>query len=212
MGFLSFLLPSDSKFYELFEEISANLRKAGALISDLCDKESVSTWAETAVAIKELEHANDVHTHKIMNELHSAFIMPFDREDIHQLASCLDDIIDYATYSMQRGAIYGVGPLTPEMTRQLECLSLIIHSVCEIIDHLRDLKNIGEISPYLREVHRLENDGDQCYMDGLAHLFAGDYDPIAIIKWKDIHHMVETAIDRCERAADVAEAIAIKHA
>lgn len=212
MGFLDFLLPSDSRFYGLFEEISANLRRASAAIAQHSSKAPAIDWAEAAREIKALEHANDIHTHKVMSELHNAFITPFDREDIHQLASSLDDILDYATYSFQRGVAYEMGMLTAPMTRQLGCLTESIVAVCEIVERLRDLKNISQISPYLMEVHRLENEGDQAYMDALARLFKDGHDPLTVIKWKDIHHLVETAIDRCERAADVAEGIAIKHA
>lgn len=212
MGFLSYLLPSDSKFYGLFEEVSTNLRSAAELLSRFAGEIPASDREELALGVKELEHANDVHTHKIFNELHSSFIMPFDREDIHQLAAALDDILDYATYTVQRAVAYQLVDLTNGAARQIECLASVIASVCDIIDRLRDLKNISEIAPYLQEVHRLENEGDQLYMDALTELFSGDPDPIMVIKLKDLHNLAETAIDRCERVADVAEGIAIKHA
>lgn len=212
MGFLSALLPSDTKFYGMFEGVGVNVKSAAALVEEFTASKSAAERAEIAARLKEVEHLNDVATHEIFNELHSSFIIPFDREDIHALAAVLDDIIDYSTDSLLRTALYEMEEITPAAKRQFGVLCQAMRAVCEIIDRLRELKDLTSIAANLQEVHRIENEGDTAYSEALGELFRNGKDPIFIVKWKDLHSIVEKAIDSCERAADVAEGIGIKHA
>jgi predicted phosphate transport protein (TIGR00153 family) len=163
--------------------------------------------------MREVEHQNDLVTHKIFDQLHKTFITPFDREDIHQLAAAADDVLDYLCSAVERCDILGVDDLTSHMKEQIRILAKSMHLIAKILDSLSQLKErTATFAAQITEIHTLENDGDATYMRALKSLFADASDPIHVIRWNDLYRTVERAIDRCERLADVTEGISIKHA
>ncbi len=210
MGFLSSLLPSAPNFYGLFEEIGGVLRLTADQVVAFAAQPPGSARDSIADDIKTLEQQNDKLTHKLMSELHASFITPFDREDIHSMVTALDDILDLSTYAVRRATVYRLGEIPTTLRRQFTLLADSIRSVCDTVDRLRTLKTPADIAPHLEAVHRLEHEADQALTEALAELFADSMEPKEILKRKDIHELVESAINACERVADLAEGVAIK--
>ena len=195
----------------MFERVGVNVRSAADLVEEFTVSTSATERAEIAGRLKDVEHLNDVVTREIFNELHASFIIPFDREDIHALATVLDDIIDYSTDSVLRTALYEIEEITPAAKRQFGVLCQAMRAVCEIIDRLRELKDLTSIAANLQEVHRIENEGDTAYSEALGDLFKNGKDPVFIMKWKEILFDLEESLDRCEDLAALIEGIVLEN-
>jgi uncharacterized protein len=204
------LLPHDEKFYTYFEESAQNLVNASTLLLELY-KCIPAERPKLAQQINEFEHQGDAVTHKIYAELNATFVTPFDREDIHLLASALDDVMDLIDGSASRFILYKISGCPPDMKALIE----IIHdSVLEIqkgISLLRDFRQADELQKILRKVNEYENQADSIFGHAVADLFENEKDPIQIIKMKEILVALETATDACEDAANVMETLLIKH-
>lgn len=207
------LLPKDDKFHKYFEEDADNLLKASGVFKDLMSN-AISADARTAMIkqIEQLEHQGDEMTHRIFSELSSTFITPFDREDIHELTSKLDDILDYIHGAAGRIVLYRVETITPEMAT---LASMIYEQTVQLsiaIPHLRDLKSVEEIRAALVKINSIENEADDLFERAIAHLFETCRDPILLIKQKELLVSLETATDKCEDAANAIETIIVKNA
>ena len=204
------LLPHDEKFYLYFEESAQNIVNAARLLPDLCDG-TLDERAKIVEKIQEFEHLGDSVTHKIYAELNATFVTPFDREDIHLLASALDDIMDIMDGSASRFVLYKIG----ECPRQIKSLMQILQqSVIELqrgISLLRDFRQVAEFQRVLEKINEYENEADSVFEQAIAQLFEFEKDPIRIIKLKEIYVGIETATDKCEDAANVMESLLIKH-
>ena len=211
MGFLAKLLPSEPKFYEMFGRVGAYLRQGAELFVQMVEAPTSEQRATLARRIKEVEHENDLLTHEIFDQLHKAFITPIDREDIHLLASSLDDILDLTHSTADRIVVYQVDRISDEMKSLGRVLRSTTEMVCNMIGNLGALRGRASIANFMREIHTRENEGDSLYSAAMARLFANGTPVIEVIKWKDIYLGVEQAIDKCEHVANVIEGIAIKH-
>lgn len=212
-SFLHALLPREDKFFRYFEEDAANLLLAAGVFRELMS--GTMPPAERAQKIKrveELEHRGDDITHQIYSELGSTFITPFDREDIHALASKIDDILDYLRGAATRIALYRVSRITPEMERLSEMLEDSVSQLHRAIPLLRNLRNVPAIRESLVRIHSIENEADDLFERAIAALFEECTDPILLIKTKEILVSLETATDQCEGAANVIESILVKNA
>jgi hypothetical protein len=162
--------------------------------------------------IEDYEHKGDEITHQIFQALGSTFITPFDREDIHELTSKLDDILDYLQGASTRIILYRVDAISPEAER----LAVLIHdSVVELhkaIPKLRDLRDVKLINESLVRINSIENEADDLFERAIANLFDTCKDPIMLIKSKELLVSLETATDQCEDAANVIESIIVKSA
>lgn len=207
------LLPKDEKFHAYFEQDSENLLTAAKVFKDLMSNAmSKEERAQKIRKIEEIEHQGDEITHQIFSDLGSTFITPFDREDIHQLASTLDDILDYIQGAANRLVLYRVATIPPE---QETLAGIIYEQVVELhraIPHLRDLKNVSAIRESLVKINSLENEADDLFERAIASLFDTCKDPIELIKLKELFVSLETATDQCEDAANVIESIIVKNA
>jgi predicted phosphate transport protein (TIGR00153 family) len=207
------LLPRDDKFFSYFEKDIENLRATATVFRDMmAPGVSKEERAQKIRKIEELEHHGDEITHQIFSELSSTFITPFDREDIHVLASKLDDILDFIHGAAGRISLYRVETITPEMER---LATLIFDAVVELhiaIPQLRDLRNLDKIREALVRVNSIENEADDLFERAIAHLFDTCKDPILLIKTKEILVSLETATDQCEDSANVIESIIVKNA
>lgn len=209
---LHVLLPKHDQFYDFFERDVENLLAAATLFSELMvDTMSPEERALKIRRIEELEHRGDEITHQIFSEVGSNFITPIDREDVHALASALDDVLDYLKGAASRIILYRVTRIPPEATK---LANLILGQVSELnkaIGLLRDLRNVDAIRESLVRIHSIENEADDLFELAIAQLFETSKDPILLIKEKELYVSLETATDQCEDAANVVETIIVKN-
>jgi uncharacterized protein len=201
-------IPREAKFYDYFEQQSENILEAGRLLRDL-----VQNFPDARAkmhAIKEVEHRGDHVTHEIVKRLNTTFITPLDREDIHDLASRLDDVLDYIEASAERLVVYRI----KEPTSACRAMAEVIVTTTEAMDRaIRCLRGMDPtFHEHAVEVNRLENVADTLLRDSLAALFEEQGDPIEVIKWKEIYETMEIVTDRCEDVANVIEGIILKMA
>ncbi|NUO19762.1 DUF47 domain-containing protein [bacterium] len=207
---LQALLPHDEHFFSLFEESAANILQATDTLRQL-PHASQEERIKVVERIKLLEHQGDTVTHKIFNELNGTFVTPFDPEDIHVLASALDDILDNIDGGAGRFLLYKIKSCPPEMARLIECLHSSVQELQHGVTLLRKLTKPNELRTVIERVNELENVADNIFESAIANLFEEIKDPVEIIKLKEIYVALETATDRCEDAANVLETILIKH-
>lgn len=203
------LLPRDERFFDLFIAVAERSVEAGGLLEDLL-KAEVDRRTYIVESIKRLEHECDQLTHEVITRLDRSFITPLDREDIHELASGLDDVIDLIDGLARRTQIFHVGK-APEGAI---LLANVVKRACEqLLVAVRGLdKNVaGTVLPACIAVKRLEEEGDSLYHEWLGKMFEGHPDPVQLIKWKELYDTLEKTLDHCEDAANVLESISIKH-
>lgn len=207
---LQALLPHDEQFFSLFEESARNIVLAADTLLKL-PPASPAERIKVVERIKDLEHEGDSVTHRIFSELNGTFVTPFDPEDIHVLASALDDILDYIDGSAGRFILYKIPECPPEMVKLIECLHASVTELQHGVTLLRKLNKPTELRKVIERVNELENVADGIFERAIANLFEEMTNPIEIIKLKEIYVALETATDRCEDAANVLETILIKH-
>jgi predicted phosphate transport protein (TIGR00153 family) len=205
------LLPHDDHFYVLLEESAQNLVKAGVELKKLplCKKQSQRE--ETAKRIKDIEHDGDSITHNIFSELNSTFVTPLDREDIHELASALDDVLDHMDGCAHRFVMYKITRVPKAIPQLIDVLILSIQELKNGVHLLRNLNKTDLLEDTFKKVNEYENQADEIFDQAVADLFAKERNAIQIIKLKEILVGLETATDKCEDAANVLEGILIKH-
>ncbi|MEJ2695325.1 MAG: DUF47 family protein [Candidatus Sulfobium sp.] len=203
------LFPKEIDFFEIFDRASLNLTKAAALLVSLM--ENFDNIESRVKEIYEVEQDGDILTHEIMKKLNKTFITPIDREDLHALASRLDDVLDLIWGAVDRLLVFKVKESTKEaisMSKDLLATAEVIHKA---IHKLKE-KNYSHVQEYCIEINRLENRVDRDFRDALGRLFDEVRDPVLIIKWKEIYEHLENASDKCEDVANVLEAIVLKYA
>jgi uncharacterized protein Yka (UPF0111/DUF47 family) len=201
------LRSSDNEFFDLFDEAGRNIARAGDLIEKLLAGYPES--AGMAGEIRDCEHEGDRITHDLIQRLNQTFVTPIEREDILQLASALDDIVDYIDEVADYLGLYKVeAPM-----EQAQALARILRgATAEIAKAVPLIRGFHDIRDQTVEAHRLENEGDRVVREAVAALFEGATDPMVVIRWKDIYERLENAIDATERAAFTLEGIVIKNA
>ncbi|HUI09562.1 MAG TPA: DUF47 family protein [Bacteroidota bacterium] len=207
------LLPKDDSFFILFERDAENLLTAAGTFRDMMsDRISKEERAQKIRKIEELEHKGDEITHQIFKALGTTFITPFDREDIHILASKLDDILDFIQGAATRIVLYRVDRISPEAERLAQLVYEAVVELHKAIGRLRDLRNADAINESLVRINSMENEADDLFERAIASLFETCHDPIQLIKLKELLVSLETATDQCEDAANAIESILVKHA
>lgn len=206
---LKSLLPKNENFYELFDKISANMVEGVQILVRMLD--DCEHYGEHAVQLKSLEHQTDGLVHSVMAALHKTFITPIEREDIHQLAGRLDDILDLAEAASSRIDLYRPCAVPREARELSQVLLQSVKLVQEMVGLLRNLKKPARIMELTVEINRLEDQADYIRRSTLARLFREEKDPIELIKWKDILEYIERATDRCEDVADITEGIVLEN-
>jgi len=197
---------SESAFFDLFEQAGANNVAAAGLL-----KEMLREYPEQACLardIRDLEHAGDLITHELMKRLNLERVTPIGREDILELTSALDDIVDYIEEVADYLGLYKIEAPMEQAQRMAEVLHDATIQLAVAIPRIREFEDTGEQTV---EVHRLENVGDQIVREAIASLFEYGTDPMVVIRWKDIFERLESAIDATERAAYIVEGIVIKN-
>ncbi|MBI4669897.1 MAG: DUF47 domain-containing protein [Elusimicrobia bacterium] len=207
MGFN--LIPREEKFFDLLENTAQNVHQTAVVF-----KAVVSDWRldhPYVRQIRDLEHDCDSLTHDIFDKLNRTFVTPLDREDIYKLAAELDDIVDLINSVASRLNLYKVSKTAPELIEQANILEQAVATVLKAVQSLRDMKNTRRILDYCIEVDRLENEGDKIMEIALSNLFSNNHDPLEVIKWKEIHEVAETGIDKCEDVTNTIESIIVKY-
>ena len=200
------LLPRDRTFFDLFIEAGQNSVRAAKLLDEM-----MNTWPDSGGLSREIviaEQEGDKITHNIVQRLNSTFVTPIDREDIYNLATQMDDIVDYAEEAADYLGLYKIeAPMA-----QAQALTKVLVASCEqLAMGLENLPSFKDLDKYWIEIHRLENDGDRIYRDAVASLFADRIDPMVVIRWRDIFLRLERAIDATETSASILEGIVIKN-
>lgn len=212
MSFLQFLLPKDKKFFPLFGQGTENLVKGSKVLVELVNTTSPEKRKELVKEIEHIEHTGDNITHMIFNELSRNFITPFDREDMHALASDIDDILDFIHGSAKRMDLYKVSEVSDSMTMLADCVLKGAIELNVAVKNLENMKNSNIIKEACVKINSLENHADDVFNMAIARLFEEEKDPINIIKIKEILSALETATDKCEDAANTIQTILVKYA
>ena len=195
-------------FFELFDESAENLRNAAELLQDLIgDYRDVETKAKRIV---DLEHEGDEVTHAIIRLLNTTFVTPMDREDIYQLATALDDVLDAMEAVSDLFVLHLIEAPLPVMKAQIDVLVLAARQTEQALAALPRMKR-EELEPYWIEINRLENEGDQLYRRAIADLFSGEYRAMDVLKWKEVIENLEEALDGLENVANIIESTVLKH-
>jgi len=204
------LFPKKINFFEYFDNDLKNLSRGTQQLVTIF--ENFGEFKEHAAKMQDIEHDGDLITHDIMRQLNSSFLTPIDREDIHALASRIDDVLDQIWSAVERMVVFKFTEPTPQsvqMARDLHKTSLVLQKA---FNELR-AKDYDHVQEYCIEINRLENKLDRDVREALGSLFE-DYkdDPLMVIKWKEIYEHLEDAADRCEDVANILESIMLKYA
>ena len=200
------LFPQDEDFFALF-------KKQGALVREGCEQlhEMISRFDdldERARRLKDVEHRGDLVTHEIFERLNRTFITPLEREDIHELASGLDDVLDSVEAIGSRIVMFHIKGSTPQATELARILVDCGVQIEQALSHLKDFKNL---MAFTIELNRLENEADIISREVVADLFSGKHEFLDVLRWKEIYGRLESAADQCEDVANTIESIVIKN-
>lgn len=203
------IFPKEIDFFEIFDRAASNIKKAAELLVSLT--ENFDNISQRAKEIYEVEQDGDMLTHDIMRKLNKTFVTPIDREDLHALASRLDDVLDLIWASVDRITVFKLTETTKEVIAMAQNLLMTAEVIQKAIKKLKE-KNYSHVQEYCIEINRLENRMDRDFRDALGNLFENIKDPVLIIKWKEVYEHLEDASDRCEDVANIIEGIVLKHA
>jgi predicted phosphate transport protein (TIGR00153 family) len=201
------LIPRETKFFELFAELSTSLTTGARLLHAIL--EDPHDLKERVKQMQAIEHEGDRATHAIIAKLNTTFITPFDREDIHRLASSLDDVLDFVNSAAVRLVMYKI---TQPPVAAAELAGLIVLQAEELAQGVSLLEKNNGVLQHCDEVNRLEDEADTVSRKAIAVLFESEKDPIQLIKMKELYEVLEYATDKAEDAANVLEAIVLKSA
>jgi predicted phosphate transport protein (TIGR00153 family) len=207
-----YFIPKDKNFFPLFEQASSNLINMAEVLNKAVNTKNADDRLQFFKEIENLEHIGDDITHQIHLELSKNFITPFDREDIHQLASAIDDVADYIHGSANRMNLYNVDHITEPIQKLADLILQAVIDLDKAIRELKNLKNKRAIADSCVRINSIENQADYVFDKAVGELFDYEKDAVKLIKYKEVLAALETATDMCEDAANVLESILVKHA
>ena len=203
-------IPKEAEFFKFFAAQAQYNCRAVKLFKSL-----VNAWSLESPAfeqLREIEHEADITTHEIFDKLNRTFITPFDREDIHRLASEMDDVTDIIQSLSNRMRLYKIQRSEPDLAQMADILDQAVDAISKAVSDLPHKQKIRRVLDYCIEINRLENTGDHARDLALSRLFEGSPDPIEVLKWKEVYEVMETCIDKCEDIANTIETILVKQA
>lgn len=200
------LIPREEAFFDLFEKLASKVSQGASELLDLL--KNYDDVERKAGRIVDIEHEGDEVTHEIARRLNTTFVTPFDSEDIHELGSNLDDVLDHIEAAAEYLQLHRIEEPLPQMVRLAETLYQASQWTAEAMPNLRKMKDLQD---YWININRLENEGDRAYRRTIAELFSGEYKPMDVLKWKDIIEEIEHAIDKLEDVANTVEGIVLKN-
>ena len=201
------LIPKGEVFFDLFKQAAHNMIEGSRLLKDMM--EDFRDLHGKAKKIKEVEHVGDGITHDIAMRLNQTFMTPIDREDIHDLACAMDDILDSVEAVADRCVIYKIAWPTESAIQLVDILYQATVAVGRGVDRIG--MSHAEIKECCVQVNSLENQADRVSRDAISGLFEKEKDPISVIKWKEIYETIEEGTDRCEDVSNILERIVLKH-
>lgn len=200
------ILPKDERYFERFTELAVRIREAANTLDRFFQGQApVST---TAADVKRLEHECDEISHEILRSIDQTFITPIDREDIHQLAVRLDDVMDLIDGTVRRLGLFQIERPT---TLSAKMSQLIVRTSNELVEAVSQLRRQKGVMEHCIAIKRLENEGDAAYGESIASLFRGEPNAIELIKWKEIYDTMERCLDSSVAVAHVLESVVLKH-
>ena len=200
-------IPRETKFFQMFAEMCANVMDGARLLTELLS--DFQDLERRVHKLKDIEHRGDDLIHGLITKLNQTFITPFDREDIHKLASSIDDVLDLIDAAGERMLLYKIGNAPLEAVT----LAKIIVEQCEQLSQaVIKLEKHNDVLPHCVEINRLENEADSVCRRAIGHLFDQERDPIRLIKLKELYEVLESATDKAEDAANVLESVMVKSA
>jgi predicted phosphate transport protein (TIGR00153 family) len=208
--FFQKLVPKDKKFFPMFESQAELIVKAVESLSEVFSTTDTEKQLVLHKGIKDLENQGDEMAHKVFNELDQSFITPFDREDIHQLASTLDDVLDFINGTSQRIRLYKLRDFPPQFSDFSDVLAKGAEEIRNATRELHNLKKPEKILQSCIRINDVENQADDLYHQVISDLFEHEKDAIELIKKKEVLQTLERAADRMEDVADVLKTIMIK--
>lgn len=211
-SFMKIFMPKNRVFYDLFEKVADNVYLMGKKLKQVVLENDFDKRASLISQLEDLEHANDDLTHRVFTELGRNFITPFDREDIHYLASALDDICDYIYACAKKINFYRVNPNDSGIQKLAEIVEQSAEQVRNCVVELRNMKNMRLITESLVKINSMENQADDVFDMSIERLFATEPDAKEVIKKREIYQVMEIVTDKCEDAGNVIESIIIKYA
>lgn len=201
------LIPRDQEFFSLFNELAAHLLQVARLLNELFERPTAVT--EQVRAIKAVEHKADQLTYEVSARIDRSFVTPFDREDIHELATRLDDVIDLIDGTSRRFEMLHI----TQVREPARKLSILLVEAAEHIERgIRGIKRPKEVHSAAIEVKRIEEEGDAIYHEAVGALFLGTPDPLDVIRWKEMYDVLEDATDRCMAVVHSMQSISLKNA
>jgi hypothetical protein len=201
------LFKKDEKFFKIFGQMTVYILEAAEILGSMLRNPGADPTA-LAARIKDLEHKGDELTHKVIDELNKTFITPIDREDIHDLSSALDDVLDLIDSTATRIVLFRI---TEPIRSVPELSAVLLSQAMEISAAVSNLQDNDHVVERCIEINRLENDADRLFQSAIAALFDEVKDPIDVIKRKEIIETLETATDKAEDVANVLESIVVKN-
>jgi predicted phosphate transport protein (TIGR00153 family) len=199
------IVSGETSFFDLFEKLADKVQEGATGLLDLL--EDYTDLDRKIGKVLDIEHQGDELTHEIMRRLNTTFVTPFDREDIHHLATSLDDVLDYIEAGAEYLQLTKIEAPLPQMISLAQTLSAAATKTAEAMPRMRKMKDLDE---YWVEINRLENEGDRFFRRTVAELFSGDYKAMDVQKYKEIIEQIEQAIDRLEDVANTVESIYLK--
>ncbi|HVU54424.1 MAG TPA: DUF47 family protein [Puia sp.] len=209
---MKLFMPKDQVFYSLFEDVADNVHTMGKTLKAVVSEVDFGRREELIGTLENQEHINDELTHQIYTELGRNFITPFDREDIHYLATALDDICDYIYSSAKKINFYKVNPNDTGIQKMADLIEQGSGQIRNAVRELRDMRNMRKITDALVKVNSIENQADDIFDMSIDKLFDGEPDAKEVIKKKEIYQALEIVTDKCEDATNIIESIIIKYA
>jgi predicted phosphate transport protein (TIGR00153 family) len=200
------LTPQKREFFDLFTQASANAREIARMLVEL-----LADWPHSRARladIREAEHEGDRLTHEVINLLNRTFVTTLDRDDMYRRASAIDDVCDHIEEAADNIDLYEVKDVPARAQEQADVL---LRAASRLLEAVELLESHGDSQKQLHALRELEDEGDRLSREAIADLFRSGQDPLTIIRWKDIHERLEDAVDACEHAADVLEAILVKN-
>ena len=213
MRFFSALMPRETRFFSLFDRHGALIAEGGHAIVELVQHyEDTARRAELIQRIGEIERKADKITHETVSVLHSTFITPFDRNDIHRLISGMDDVLDLMQDAAESMHLFDIQTLPPASLRLAELLEACCGKVQASVELLRSMENAPRALALAQEIDQLESEGDKVSRDAISRLFREEQDVRQLIKHKNVYEYLENAIDKCQDVANVIESVIVENA
>lgn len=200
------LFPKEEDFFTLFGRQAAMVRQSCDLLLEMMER--FDDLEARSRRLKDVEHEADLVAHELFDKLNRAFITPLEREDIHDLGSGLDDVVDATEAIGSRIVLFRIGRPTAEARQLAEILAKCGAQIEKTVEHLKGFK---EIMPFVIEVHRLENEADAVSRQAVADLFDGSHEVLDVMRWKEIYGRLEGAADKCQDVANTIESIVLKN-